>query len=237
MNDIDAKIKEIDAQLEELEKEEKLMPKREVREIKDQTQDAIEAVRECVEEVLEIEDLKKSRDEDPKLYSNRMLTIVSWFDYLKWEKIDTPEYEEAKNLIISMGEKHPRIADWCRHLIEAEKPEPPVTLWDAELNVDKTNELIIEDGAKIVVDAEQAKKVIDTEWVLGTKEYNELELQYDVVVDGQVYNHLYHVVDYLPRCEKNEECPYIVHLAGWEKKDNNERVLKFNVLEIGKRRN
>lgn len=233
MSDIDRQIKDIDAKLAELEKEENVVEEPKKRERKDQTQDAIETIRECVKELLEIDDLKASRDADPKLHDNRMLTIVSWFNYLKWNKADTPEFEEAKNLVMSIGEKHPKLAEWCKDFIEKEKPEPPVALWDAELNVDKTNELVIEDGAKIVVDVEKAKEMIDTEWLVGSNEYNELEFEYKVIVNDKEYNHLYHIVKYLPKCERPEDCPYIVHLTNWDKNADGDRVLKFNVLEIG----
>ena len=106
-------------------------------------------------------------------------------------------------------------------------------LLDAELNVDKTNELIIKDGAKIIVDSEKAKQIIDTEWLIGTKEYNELKFKYKVIVNEKEYDCLYHIVNYFPKCERPEDCPYIVSLTDWGKNSNGERVLKFNILELG----
>ena len=233
MKDIDKQISEIDAKLAELEKEEGSIEERPKRKPLDQTKEAIETIRKYVNEVLEIDDLKASREADQKLHDNRMLTIVSWFNYLKREKQDTKEFEEAKDLILSIGNKHQRLAEWCEELVNRPLPEPPVSLWGAELNVDKTNELIIEDGAKIVVDSEKAKQIIDTEWLIGTKEYNELKFEYKVIVNEKEYDCLYHIVNYIPKCERPEDCPYIVSLTDWEKNSNGERVLKFNVLELG----
>lgn len=233
MKDIDKQISEIDAKLAELEKEEGSIKERPKRKPLDQTKEAIETIRECVNEVLEIDDLKSSRETDKKLYDNRILTIVSWFDYLKREKQDTKEFEEAKDLVLSIGNKHQRLAEWCEDLVNSPLPEPPVLLCDAELNVDKTNELIIKDGAKIVVDSKKAKKIIDTEWLIGTKKYNKLKFKYKVIVNEKKYDCLYHIVDYIPKCERPEDCPYIVSLTDWEKNSNGERVLKFNVLELG----
>ena len=233
MKDIDKQISEIDAKLAELEKEEGSIEEVPKRKPLDQTKEAIETIRECVNEVLEIDDLKVSREADQKLHDNRMLTIVSWFNYLKREKQDTKEFEEAKDLILSIGNKHQRLAEWCEDLVNKPLPEPPVSLWGAELNVDKTNELIIEDGAKIVVDSEKAKQIIDAEWTIGTKEYNELKFDYKVIVNEKEYDCLYHIVNYIPKCERPEDCPYIVSLTDWEKNSNGERVLKFNVLELG----
>ena len=212
MKDIDKQTSEIDAKLVELEKEEGNIEERPKRKPLNQTKEAIETIRECVNEILEIDDLKTSREANQKLYTNRMLTIVSWFNYLKREKQDTKEFEEAKDLILSIGNKHQRLAEWCEDLVNEPLSEPPVLLLGAELNVDKTNELIIEDGAKIVVDSEKAKQIIDAEWTIGTKEY--------------------HIVNYIPKCERPEDCPYIVSLTDWEKNSNGERVLKFNVLEL-----
>ena len=233
MKDIDKQISEIDAKLAKLEKEEGSIKKRPKRKLLNQTKVAIETIRECVNEVLEIDDLKSSRELDKKLYDNRILTIVSWFDYLKSEKQDTKEFEEAKDLVLSIGNKHQKLAKWCEDLVNSPLPEPPVLLLDAELNVDKTNELIIKDGAKIIVDSEKAKQIIDTEWLIGTKEYNELKFKYKVIVNEKEYDCLYHIVDYIPKCERPEDCPYIVSLTDWGKNSNGERVLKFNVLELG----
>ena len=232
MKDIDKLISEIDAKLAELEKEEGNIEERPKRKPLDQTKEAIETIRECVNEILEIDDLKTSREANQKLYTNRMLTIVSWFNYLKREKQDTKEFEEAKDLILSIGNKHQRLAEWCEDLVNEPLSEPPVLLLGAELNVDKTNELIIEDGAKIVVDSEKAKQIIDAEWTIGTKEYNELKFDYKVIVNEKEYDCLYHIVNYIPKCERPEDCPYIVSLTDWEKNSNGERVLKFNVLEL-----
>ena len=232
MKDIDKLISEIDAKLAELEKEEGNIEERPKRKPLDQTKEAIETIRECVNEILEIDDLKASREANQKLHTNRMLTIVSWFNYLKREKQDTKEFEEAKDLILSIGNKHQRLAEWCEDLVNEPLSEPPVLLLGAELNVDKTNELIIEDGAKIVVDSEKAKQIIDAEWTIGTKEYNELKFDYKVIVNEKEYDCLYHIVNYFPKCERPEDCPYIVSLTDWEKNSNGERVLKFNVLEL-----
>ena len=232
MKDIDKLISEIDAKLAELEKEEGNIEERPKRKPLDQTKEAIETIRECVNEILEIDDLKASREANQKLHTNRMLTIVSWFNYLKREKQDTKEFEEAKDLILSIGNKHQRLAEWCEDLLNEPLSEPPVLLLGAELNVDKTNELIIEDGAKIVVDSEKAKQIIDAEWTIGTKEYNELKFDYKVIVNEKEYDCLYHIVNYIPKCERPEDCPYIVSLTDWEKNSNGERVLKFNVLEL-----
>ena len=232
MKDIDKLISEIDAKLAELEKEEGNIEERPKRKPLDQTKEAIETIRECVNEILEIDYLKASREANQKLHTNRMLTIVSWFNYLKREKQDTKEFEEAKDLILSIGNKHQRLAEWCEDLVNEPLSEPPVLLLGAELNVDKTNELIIEDGAKIVVDSEKAKQIIDAEWTIGTKEYNELKFDYKVIVNEKEYDCLYHIVNYIPKCERPEDCPYIVSLTDWEKNSNGERVLKFNVLEL-----
>ena len=232
MKDIDKQTSEIDAKLVELEKEEGNIEERSKRKPLDQTKEAIETIRECVNEILEIDDLKASREANQKLHTNRMLTIVSWFNYLKREKQDTKEFEEAKDLILSIGNKHQRLAEWCEDLVNEPLSEPPVLLLGAELNVDKTNELIIEDGAKIVVDSEKAKQIIDAEWTIGTKEYNELKFDYKVIVNEKEYDCLYHIVNYIPKCERPEDCPYIVSLTDWEKNSNGERVLKFNVLEL-----
>ena len=232
MKDIDKQTSEIDAKLVELEKEEGNIEERPKRKPLDQTKEAIETIRECVNEILEIDDLKASREANQKLHTNRMLTIVSWFNYLKREKQDTKEFEEAKDLILSIGNKHQRLAEWCEDLVNEPLSEPPVLLLGAELNVDKTNELIIEDGAKIVVDSEKAKQIIDAEWTIGTKEYNELKFDYKVIVNEKEYDFLYHIVNYIPKCERPEGCPYIVSLTDWEKNSNGERVLKFNVLEL-----
>ena len=232
MKDIDKQISEIDAKLAKLEKEEGNIKEKPKRKPLNQTKEAIETIRECVNEILEIDDLKSSRELDKKIYDNRILTIVSWFDYLKSEKQDTKEFEEAKDLVLSIGNKHQRLSEWCEDLLNEPLSEPSVLLLGAELNVDKTNELIIEDGAKIVVDSEKAKQIIDAEWIVGTKEYNEFKFDYKVIVNEKEYDFLYHIVNYIPKCERPEGFPYIVSLTDWEKNSNGERVLKFNVLEL-----
>ena len=110
-SDLNQQIKEFDEKLKGLERENKINYD------VSKTQDAISTIRECVSQVLEIENLKTSREENPKEHDNRMLTIVSWFNYLKKESQDTKEYEEAKDLILSIAKKHPEIAEWCENLI------------------------------------------------------------------------------------------------------------------------
>lgn len=233
MNEIDKKISEIDAKLAELENEEANHEERAKRKPVNQTKEAIETIRECVKEILEIDDLKASREADQKLYNNRILTIVSWFNYLKEKKQDTKEFEEAKDLILSIGNKHQKLAEWCENLVTKPllEPESSVSIYDAELNIDKTNELIIENVAKIIVDTEKAKQIIDTGWLIGTKEYNDLKFEYKVIVNEKEYDCLYHIVNYIPKCECPEDCPYIVLLTEWEKNSNDERILRFNILE------
>lgn len=199
---------------------------------KDYTIDAIEAIRECVNEFLEIDDLKANKEQNEKLYNNRKLTIVSCYNYLKKKKSDTKEFEEAKKLILSISNKHQKLASWCEYVINIPLTKSPILISDAELNIDKTNELIIDDGPIIIVDTEKAKKLIDLKIVLGSHDYNNLKFEYKVIANGKEYNWLYHVVNYMPKCDCSESCPYRVSLIGWEKNKDNERILKFNIFEI-----
>lgn len=119
MKDADQLIKEINQKLEELEgkpiiEEEPIIERNRI----DQTATAIKTIRECVTEVLNIKDLKASRKENEKIFDNRLLTIVSWFNYLKKEKSTTAEYEEAKTLVQNIGKQHPQLEKWCERIIE-----------------------------------------------------------------------------------------------------------------------
>ena len=62
---------------------------------------------------------------------------------------------------------------------------------------------------------------------------NNLKFEYKVIVNEKEYDCLYHIVNYIPKCERPEDCPYIVSLTDWEKNSDGERVLKFNILELG----
>ena len=232
MKNIDERIKEIDAELARLEQEETNIEEKPERELLDKTEEAIENIRESVSELIEIEDIKANLELNPEHYNNRNLNIVSWFNYLKRHKPETSEYEEAKDLVISIGKKHPILAEWCNNLIEKPLAEPPIYMYNAELNIDKTNEFIITEGVKIIVDRDKAKEIVDTKWVIGTKEYNELKFEYKIIVNEKEYKCLYHIVNYIPKCEYPEDCPYMVSLTDWETADNGERLLRFNILEI-----
>lgn len=198
-----------------------------------QTYEAIEAIRKCVEEILSIDDIKASKEADSELYYSRKLTIISWFYYLKREKQDSNEYEEAKNLILSIGNKHPMLAKWCDDLVNKQlsESEQHFSLLGVELNIDKTNELIIKDDVKIVVDASKAKRLIDNQWLIGTQEYNEMELEYKIIVDEKEYNCLWHIANYIPQCECPEDCPYEASIIAFKKNSDGERILEINVRQ------
>ena len=89
MKDIDKQISEIDAKLAKLEKEEGNIKEKPKRKPLNQTKEAIETIRECVNEILEIDDLKSSRELDKKLREN-----TNRFEFL--ESIDI---SECKNII------------------------------------------------------------------------------------------------------------------------------------------
>lgn len=115
---IDKILEEINKKLKELGFEETQESPKSKKTTKDQTKEAIETIRTCTKEVLEIEDLKSEYEKDPKTFSNRILTITSWFNYLKRNKKNTKEFEEAKKLIQNIKEKHNKLNSWCEYLLE-----------------------------------------------------------------------------------------------------------------------
>lgn len=115
---IDKTLEEINKKLKELGFEETQESPKSKKTTKDQTKEAIETIRTCTKEVLEIEDLKSECEKDQKTFSNRMLTITSWFNYLKRNKKSTPEFEEAQKLIQNIKEKHNKLKNWCEYLLE-----------------------------------------------------------------------------------------------------------------------
>ena len=110
-NEINKLIKEVDDKISKLENDKNGI-------ILNSTETAIETIREVVSEINSIDDLKKFRDNNEQLYNDRILTIVSWFKYLEREENGSAYYEDAKKLIMSIGEKHTILFDWCKGLVE-----------------------------------------------------------------------------------------------------------------------
>ena len=120
INKIDNEIARLEGELYSQEiKSKKKSKKKSVKQQKpiDRTKQALDAIKECVNEILEIDNLEESRNQDLQYYNNRNLTIVSWFYYLKRQKPNTKEYEEAKELILSIGKKHKKLEKWCEELV------------------------------------------------------------------------------------------------------------------------
>ena len=222
MKSVEERIKESEKKLEEIRKKKEAL--------KDKPKESIKELRQCVKELVEIDNIKNSYEEDPELYMDRARKIINSFHYLQDHQQNSLELQEAKELIKSIGKKHPKLENWCKELIKSETPKA-LALWDAEFNIDRNSEFIIEKDSKIVVDREKAKKIIDTEWYIGSKEYDNLQFEYKVIVKGKEYNHLYHLVNYSSECEKPENCPYRVELTSWKKNEKGERILIFNITE------
>lgn len=81
----------------------------------EQAKEGVSIIKKCVDELLEIDDLEAERKKDEEKYDNRILTIVSWYNYLKRTRSD--EIIGAKDLIMCISKKHPKLTKWCMELI------------------------------------------------------------------------------------------------------------------------
>ncbi len=228
--DIDKQISEIDKKLAELDKEENKTSNSLKKQIPDQTNEAIKTIREVVKELLEINELDLKEKENGNEHRNLILTIVSWFNYLKKENPDSKEFEEAKKLIISVGEKHTKLYDWCAELIEKPLPkyEPYINLSDVELNVSKSNEYEIKEDLKVIFDLDNVKEYINIEET--GENLNNRFLKYKVIYKGKEYNNKLYYENYLPKWEIDDDCDYRITAMNAKKDNNNNYYVYFNVL-------
>lgn len=227
MKEYDEQIKDIDKQLEELEKEEaEYKENKIVKEKVDQSEEAINTIKECVDELLEIDDLKESKENDTENYNNRLLTIVSWFNYLKREKNNSKEYTEAIDLIKSVGNKHEILNQWCNNLIDSDiKENRSLFLNGLELNISESNVLKINDNISIEVDSEQVKEFIEKHEIINNK-----KIDYKVIIDDKTYNFVLEFKDGIISYSKDETCPYYVNVETWSK-DDGQYIIKFGIME------
>lgn len=203
MDEYEKQIKEIDRQLKELGNVEVTSLGNFVKE-KDQKEEALNEIKEIIAQLNEKEDLKKFREENLEEYQNMILTIVSWFNYLKNE---SKCYIEAKESIRSFGEKHEKLREWCNDLVGNETFAKSYESKNLILNIKETDTLIINDNLKIVVNLDEYKKYI--------KDYQSLHLRnifysYRVIDDKEEYvikkgwkkNRFYK--------EEDKPCPYLI---------------------------
>lgn len=231
-DDIKKKIEEIDAQLEELEQEERNMEQRkDTHAMVDQSEDAINAIRKSVNELIEIDDLESYRKEHLSEYKNKILTIVSYFKYLQREKQDGSEYQEVKNLIMSLGEKYTNLYDWCKDLVENKDEESSnLSLNDVQVNVNESCEYQVNEDLKIVFDLDQVKDYVEKEIL--TDEMNEKVIDYKVIYKGVTYNYHHYYENYVPKWSHDDECPFIVIVTGATKNSDGDYIVSFNLTNI-----
>ena len=230
INEIDNKIKEIEKELAELEKEE--TNKEDVIEKTpiDQTNEAINTIREVVTEIKGIEDLRTYREENMETYKNMILTIVSWFKYLKRKKSETNEYNEAKELVMSLGEKHTILYDWCKELVDGPElqHEQFINLNNIELNINESNKYVVNNDLMIVFDGKQVKDY-DNKRTL-SEELNSRVLDYKIIYKGTEYTCHHYYENYTPKWEVDEKCPFRVNVIDTKKDENGNVNVIFNVV-------
>lgn len=225
--DIDKKIKEIDKQLATLDKEEQNKTTHSKSERPDQTEEAIETIKEVVQELLEIDELDLNDKE--KGHRNLLLTIVSWFNYLKKENPESAEYEEAKKLIMTIGEKHKKLYDWCQDFIDKPLPqyEPFINLSDIELNVSESCEYVVKDDLKVIFNLENVKEYVEINE--SGENLNSRVLKYKVIYRDKEYDCTQYYENYLPKWDIDDECDYRVEAMNATRKGDNYYVY-FNVI-------
>lgn len=237
MNNLDEQIKKIDQKLEELEREEREQNEKKAqmgndlpkREPVDYTQEAIDTIREMVNEMLEIEDLATYREQHLEEHKSRILTLVQWFMYLKREKNTTSEYEEAKKLVMSVGEKHRKLYDWCDELVNKPLPEyEPSIMLDIDFNVSEGTECKVKDDLKVIFDYNQVKEYASYTLLEGN--LNNRVLDYKVVYKEKEYPVHHYFKDYMPNWEYDEECPYRVTVINASKDENENYIVNLNVM-------
>lgn len=78
----------------------------------------LELLRKSVEEILAIDDLRAYRNKNLEEHRNRISTIVHSFSNIKRDNPDSELCEEAKRLVMSIGDKHKTHRSWCKNLID-----------------------------------------------------------------------------------------------------------------------
>ncbi len=225
------KIKEIDDQLAELEKEEAKQVKHESRALVDQTEKALETIKEVVEELKEIDDLEKYRNEEKETYENSLLTIVSWFRYLKSKKSETKEYEEACSLLMSLAKKHPILTNWCQKLVEnpIKEYEPRIHM-NIALNLNESNEYQVNNELKVVFNATQVKDYCEK--TKEGKDLNNRVLDYQIVYKENSYNCRYAYESYRPKWEYDEACPFRATVFNVKTDKDENPIVEFTLMTL-----
>jgi len=159
-----------------------------------------------------------------------ILTIVSWFKYLKRTKYETNEYCEAKELVMSLGEKHTILYDWCKELVDGPElqHEQFINLNNIELNINESNKYVVNNDLMIVFDGKQVKDY-DNKRTL-SEELNSRVLDYKIIYKGTEYTCHHYYENYTPKWEVDEKCPFRVNVIDTKKDENGNVNVIFNVV-------
>ena len=182
--------------------------------------EAFNTIKECVDEVLAIDDLKLDIQTNEKHHKNRMLTIISWFNFLKKEAIDSEEYKKSKELILSIGKKHPSLNEWCNDFVE--KPLP--TYETIEINVSNNEKYNLKDDLQVVFDLNEVKKYIDVESI------NDKTLNFKIIYKDREYAGHHYFKDYIPKTDVDEECPYRASIINAKMDNNRNCIVEIHVM-------
>lgn len=231
--EVEKKLAEIDAELEKLEREEKEKESRvqTPREPKNQSEKALECIKEVTEELNNIEDLKEYRNQNRDDYESILLTIVSWFKYLKDNYPNSEEHISAKELLLSVTEKHPKLSNWINNLIEEVSPEyEPRINTQVELNMSESNEYIVNDDLSITFDTNEVKDYMEK--TKSGKDLNKRVLNYIITYKDKEYKCHFTYKDYRPIWEYDSECPFRVTIINVKKDDKGNNIVIFHILTM-----
>ena len=236
IKNIDEQIKEIDKQIRKIEKEERENPiKYEKKEEIDQSEEAINTIKECVNEILEIDNLEEDRQNNSDNYNNRMLTIVSWFMYLKRKKLDSKEYNEAVELIKNIGIKHNTLSSWCNDLInknvDTNESVKKINLINIVSNVSDNNEYVVNDNLKIVFDLDNVKsQANDNKQDILVNSSNKKYI-FNIIYNNEVFSVEQTFDNLQPKNNLDDSCPVNVIINNEYKDENSKYFVDFNVIE------
>ena len=203
---------------------------------------AYNKVKECVDKMLSYDSLED-------IENTTIITgLVANFDELKYNAKESEEFKKSSELIRSIAKKFPTLESWCKNIINDFSDKPVMYwknvleeenksqkednsvfhIWGAKINLDKTNELIVKDNVKIVVNAQMIKDLIDKDYIFGTEEYMSIEIPYDLFIGQDKYSFVYRTNG---NSSNDDKCPYLVILSNFKKDDDGSRVVVFDILE------
>lgn len=191
----------------------------------------IDKIKDWVNEILSINE-KDSEQIEKELYSSKAGEIISLVIDLKERN---KEYEEAKELIMSIGKKHSKLYNWCKEFIEKPIPEyDDFPIKEVELNISKSNEYKIKDKVKVVFDYKEVKEYA-TKQENAKKEGTLLkfgELNYKVICDNKEYKFRNYIENYKPNQESDPKCPYKVYSPAVKIDENGDYIVTFHIMPL-----